>query len=248
MKGISGIDENAIPKNGPFQLYFKNGLVSCQGEFDNGKKSITMRKLFPIFLLIILITSCARSYHTIYPEFYNYDNKKPFIEGITVSYFYDVQNHVRNKPYARKERKNGLKLVAIKVENKSDSAITLTRQNFNIQTSSGRNIYILENSAYTSIIRQFPETFIIFYGLAGIQYEWGNVNGESYSRVTYNPIPIIVGIINAIIAGNSNSKQKENLEKNEIFNRTIHPNSSIFGLIAIKEAGYPELNFIYREN
>jgi len=39
MKDISGIDENGKPKNGSFKLFFKNGLVSCQGEFDNGKKS-----------------------------------------------------------------------------------------------------------------------------------------------------------------------------------------------------------------
>jgi len=39
MKDIPGIDEDGNPKNGPFKLFFKNGLVSCQGEFDNGKKS-----------------------------------------------------------------------------------------------------------------------------------------------------------------------------------------------------------------
>ena len=39
MKDIPGIDEDGNPKNGPFKLFFKNGLVSCEGEFDNGKKS-----------------------------------------------------------------------------------------------------------------------------------------------------------------------------------------------------------------
>jgi len=39
MKDIPGIDEHGNPKNGPFKLFFKNGLISCQGEFDNGKKS-----------------------------------------------------------------------------------------------------------------------------------------------------------------------------------------------------------------
>jgi antitoxin component YwqK of YwqJK toxin-antitoxin module len=39
MKDIPGIDEDGNPKNGPFKLFFKNGLVSCQGEFDNGEKS-----------------------------------------------------------------------------------------------------------------------------------------------------------------------------------------------------------------
>jgi hypothetical protein len=43
MKDIPGFDEDGNPKNGPFKLYFKNGLVSCQGEFNNGKKSGTWK-------------------------------------------------------------------------------------------------------------------------------------------------------------------------------------------------------------
>ena len=39
MKDIPGIDENGNPKNGPFQTFFKNGLVSCEGAFTDGKKS-----------------------------------------------------------------------------------------------------------------------------------------------------------------------------------------------------------------
>ena len=39
MKDLPGIDEYGNPKNGPFKLFFKNGLISCQGGFDNGKKS-----------------------------------------------------------------------------------------------------------------------------------------------------------------------------------------------------------------
>ncbi len=39
MKDIPGIDEEGKPKHGPFKTYFKNGLVSCEGEFDRGKKS-----------------------------------------------------------------------------------------------------------------------------------------------------------------------------------------------------------------
>ena len=40
MKDIPGVDEDGNLRHGPFELYFKNGEVSCQGEFDNGKKSV----------------------------------------------------------------------------------------------------------------------------------------------------------------------------------------------------------------
>lgn len=35
MKVFPGIDEDGNPKDGPFKLFFRNGLVSCLGEFDN---------------------------------------------------------------------------------------------------------------------------------------------------------------------------------------------------------------------
>lgn len=38
MKDILGIDEKGNPKNKPFKVYLKNGLVSCEGEFNNGNK------------------------------------------------------------------------------------------------------------------------------------------------------------------------------------------------------------------
>ena len=43
MKDIPGIDEDGNPKNGTFKVHFKNGQVSCQGEFTDGQKSGTWK-------------------------------------------------------------------------------------------------------------------------------------------------------------------------------------------------------------
>lgn len=95
---------------------------------------------------------------------------------------------------------------------------------------------------YTKAIRQNLNS--LCYGLAGIGYEWGESNGQEYSNFTYNIIPLLIGIGNAVVAENSNSKQKNNLEETEIFNKTISPGASLYGLVAIEESGFPELFFL----
>lgn len=208
-----------------------------------------MKNLTQLFLLITLFTSCARTYHTISPALYNFDNKKSLTENINVSYMHDVQQLNDNKPYARKERKKDIKLVAIKVENLSDTTITLTSSNFFIKTGSGRDIPIISPNEYTKKIRQYSETFILFYGLAGAgiiaeETPEGDVNTKFY----YNPIPGLIGLGNAIFAATSNSKQTKNIASNSIFNKPIQPNSSIYGLIPIQDHTYSELNFFYYAN
>lgn len=202
-----------------------------------------MRNTTLSIFLVLLISGCARKFHEIDPSIYNFENEKLLTEGVQVSYFYDVQQNVRNKPYARKERNKSLKLIAIKIKNNSDSSLLITRDNFFIKTFSGKNIQILYPIEYTKAIRQKSEFFVLFYGLAGIGYEWGESNGQGYSNFTYNFIPLLIGIGNAVVAETSNSKQKNNLAETNIFNKTISPGASLYGLLAIEESGFPELFF-----
>jgi hypothetical protein len=158
---------------------------------------------------------------------------------------YGMQEFVQNKKYARKERKKNIKLISVKIENLSDAPITINAGNFLIKTATGRDIPIIPAEEYTQKIRQYSETFVLFYGLAGIGYvSTTTPEGQTTSEWTYSPIPLIIGIGNAIFASVANSNQKKNLAENNIFGKTIQPKSSIYGLIAIKEQSFPELNFI----
>jgi len=194
---------------------------------------------------MFLITGCARTYHVINPSILHHENKKTLKKDVDISYLYNVQNLMQNKPYERKENKKNIHLLSVRIENNSNSPITITKENFQIKTSSGKEIKIIDPLLYSKTIRQYSETFLLFYGLSGIGYEWGTVNGESYSKLTYSPLNLIIGIGNTIFAENSNAKQKKNLIENDIFNKTIHPHSSITGLIAVYTLSYPELNFFY---
>ena len=39
MKDMSELNDKGNPKNGLLELFFENGLDSCQGEFISGEKS-----------------------------------------------------------------------------------------------------------------------------------------------------------------------------------------------------------------
>jgi hypothetical protein len=174
-------------------------------------------------------------------------------DEVNTSYLYDVQNKEQNKPYARKERKKGMKLIAVSIENNGEYPITLTKENFFIQTHSQKTIRIIDSELYAQTIRQFSEVFLLAYGIAGIGViveQQSNFGGTTTTEtsVTYNPIPLCIGIGNAIFAGSSNKNQKTNLIENNIFNTPILPKTTLYGLVAIDETSYPELDFKFIEN
>lgn len=204
-----------------------------------------MKELFYFSLLMILFSGCARTYNTINPAMYNFENKKDASESITVSYLYNLQEINSNKPYARKERKKHIRLVALKIENNSDEQEILDPSNFIIKSSGGRNIRVIPPEEYCKEIRQYSETFVLFYALGGIGYKYENVNGETTHEFAYNPIPAVIGLGNAIFAENANRKQKKNLIEHNVFNKPIPGKSSIYGLIAIDDPTFSELNFLY---
>jgi len=204
-----------------------------------------MKKVFKFVLASLMLFSCARSFHTINPAIYNFDNNKVLAEDINISYKYGCQELAQNKPYSRKERIKNIKLISIKIENQSNSEVTINKDNFVIKTASGRDIVIISSEEYSKAIRQYSETFALFYGLAGITYlSITTPEGKTTTEWGYNPIPLVIGLGNAIFAEVANSNQKKNLALYNIFGKTIMPNSTIYGLLAINETSFPELNFV----
>lgn len=66
--------------------------------------------------------SCASSYKPINPSTMLFNNLSA--DGdVAFSYRYDVLNLIRNKKYAKKETKKGIKVVAVSVTNNSGAPI-----------------------------------------------------------------------------------------------------------------------------
>ena len=68
-----------------------------------------------LFIVVLYLTGCASNYKTIQPRGINYISTNEN-DGISLQYRYDLLD----KKYEKKEEKNGVKLVAIKITNNSD--------------------------------------------------------------------------------------------------------------------------------
>jgi len=83
----------------------------------------TITKIFAIAIVFIL-SGCAASYKPIYPVSLNYDSHQSE-DGVELSYKYDVLRQNGNKKYAKKEDKKGVKLVALKITNNTQSVVNI---------------------------------------------------------------------------------------------------------------------------
>ncbi len=202
-------------------------------------------KLFLIFLFISLISGCARSYHIINPTTVYYNNTKPLTEDVKISYKYDEQLNARNKRYSKKEKKNNMALIAVKVENNSNSTLVLNSNNFQVFTSSGTTLPFISGNTYTEVVKQITGIYLL-YGIAGLSYSWGtDVNGNEFKEITFNPIPLLIGLGNTLLAHFANKSQIKSIQLNRILDKPILPGSSLSGFLILPVSGYPELNFVY---
>ena len=207
-----------------------------------------MKRVFILVTIGVILSSCARTYYAIDPSAIEYTGTKKLADDVYITYRYNVQEMNANRPYARKERKKDMRLIAVEISNNRTTEFTLNRDSLSILTTLGGEVQFLETRQYTKAIRQYSETFVIFYGLAGIGAAWGSdPNGEGFFNMSYNPIPLAVGVGNAIFAESSNSKQKRNLRAFEIFDKPVAPGKKLHGLLPVQTEGLPELIFKYSD-
>ncbi len=208
-----------------------------------------MKKRVPItyFLLLVLFTSCASSYNAINTSQQNYVNKQ-VIEGyMEIGYKYDLYSSSDNKKYFKKEKLYGYKTIAIEIKNISSIPVLITADNFRVYTGE-KEVPTVDLNTYLMNVKQLSGTYLL-HGLWGpwsIQ-TWSDSNGHSGGKVTYLPVGLAIGIINAIIASGANKKHSENIEELNIFNKTIEPNEKITGIICLKHDTYDQLTFKYLE-
>jgi hypothetical protein len=77
-----------------------------------------------LFLALPLMTSCASTYKPIRPNATYYGNSET-LGDITFSYKQGVLTETHNKKYAKREARTALKVVAVKIVNKSDQPLVI---------------------------------------------------------------------------------------------------------------------------
>jgi hypothetical protein len=197
--------------------------------------------------LFVLATGCATSYKPVTTSLYPYRNKSSVNEQIAISYDYDVQHMSNNKRYSNSEKKNSLAAVAVRVENKSDQAIIITRESLLI-FKTDIQVQPIAPLEYTKRVKQ-KGGFHLFHALWG---PWAfsystNSTGQTDTKFFYLPVGAIIGLGNAIKASNANALHLATLQSNEIWGKQVLPGEKVYGIILIRAFGFEELRFEFVE-
>ncbi len=198
----------------------------------------------PVLLLALLLSSCAATYKPLRPERLNY-NAHDVQDGISLSYKYDVLRERGNRRYANKEENKGVRIVAVKVTNNSDSDLIIGR---NAAFFSGSTqLFPLEASVAQRMIRQSSASYLPYLLLTFVNLTVTKKDGSKTTQDVY-PIGLALGpgitIGNMAVASSANSNLLRDLMVNDLFDKKIKPGETMYGIIGLRGWDYKPLSLV----
>ena len=182
-----------------------------------------------LFLSTCFFSSCASTFQSINPQQLTYLNNNPS-EGIEFSFSYDVLTHKKNKNFKKKESKNNVQLVAVKIKNTSDKVLYF-----------GKNLKLFsENTAITPLpppvvaqqLKQPVGPYFLYLLLSPVKLYVDN----GRERENY-PIGLVAGPVLALgtfsAAQGGNKKLAAELLALDPTGKAIEPGDTLAGLIGI---------------
>lgn len=187
---------------------------------------------------VIILSSCAATYKPINPPTLNY-NSHDLQDGIGLSYKYDVLREKGNKKYAKKEDKKGIKLIAVKITNNTDSIINIGKD---VAFFSGQDqIFPMEPIAIKESIKQIVPGYLSYLLLTFLQ-----LNIYQGNTVDSYPIGVVVGpgitMGNMTVAGSANKNMLNELYEYNILSRDIQKGETVYGIIGVRDMGYSPIS------
>lgn len=199
------------------------------------------KSFFVLSLIYLFFSSCASNYKNIDPTKFNYISNDKNGE-VTFSYKYDILN----KKYSKKEAKNNVKLIAVKVTNSSEKELIIG-DNLELIYGDGNALALLENKEIFQSLKQSPASYLWYLLLTPTQLYTTSTNSNGYTEQTSSfPVGLILGPGiaggNMLAASAANKKFKQNLLDYNLLGKKIKQGETIYGLLGIRSKNY---NSIY---
>ena len=185
--------------------------------------------------ILCLLTSCAGGYKTINPSSLNYISESSDA-SVNLSYKYDVLNNRDGK----KEQKNGIKLVAVKITNNGTKDLIFGKDVKLIYANNNEPL-ILDNVQTYNELKQGTAIYLLYLLLTPAKLNVSSSNGSSSSApIGYALGPGIAGG-NIIAASTANTNFKNELMQNNLLGVTIKKGTTVYGLIGLKSGSAENL-------
>ena len=195
-----------------------------------------VKTLFLATSVCLLLASCAGKYSLTRPPEINFTNRGK--EKIQLSYKYEVLKIAGNKKYVKKEEKNGIKLVALKISNQTQDSITF-QKDFTI-LADYHEVNILPTKTVYNELKQTVSLYLLYLLLTPTTLSKTETSNAYTTSENIFPIGLIIkpdiAAGNMIAAGSANNKFKEELQQHELHNKTIPPGQTIYALIRDKRS------------
>ena len=187
-----------------------------------------------VLICIIIMSGCAKRYYTLNPTSIAYSASNN-MEDISLSYRYDVLNEKGNYKISKKEKKNNIKLVAVKITNNTDKVISIGN---NAAFYSGNFIiYPMDAMSIKNKLKQSVPSHLLYLLLTPLTFTF-NDSGAI-------PVGLIVGPAiaggNMLMAGNANKRFYEELLRYDIMSIDIRAGETVYGLVGFQSFSYDPL-------
>jgi len=184
---------------------------------------------------IFFFSWCAQSYYALKPGKIIYNASTNF-EAITLNYRYDILREKGNKKLSKKEKRNNVKLVAVKITNNTDKVINIG--NNAAFFNGGTMIFPMDAMSTKNALKQFFPGYILYMLLTPLTVTVNNSKPYSLGLILG---PVLSGG-NMLAAAIANDDLYKELVQNDILYRDIKPGEIIFGLVGFRNLDYVPLS------
>jgi hypothetical protein len=197
-------------------------------------------RIIALLSIVLSLTCCDSAYHEINPVSLNYRSGNS-ADSVALQYKYDVLSG----KYARNESRQGIKIVALKITNKTDRDLVFGRD-LVLVYENGFPVNVSRAGDGFKILKQHPATYLWYLLLTPLNIYTTEYDSRGFEEYTNSfPIGLIAGpalsIGNMVAAGTANRKFKSELGRNELMGATIEKGETTTGLITINNPSYDAL-------
>ena len=201
----------------------------------------------------LMLSGCASFYRRIDPPTQDYTNIS-YYKDLTFAYNDGILHDTGNRKYAKKAKRKGISLTAVKITNNSNHDI-----NFNDMKliSDSTRLEIIQNAVFYSLVKQKPAWYL-FYCLAvfnDFQVTPGNIEFTLTDNTSgtgnypgFYPLGVPFAAGNMIVASGANKHFLNELTLYDLTSAVIKPNQTVFGLICYRNHQHVEIKIEGQKN